>query len=38
MTQVDSPDHDSGDIVQVLQKGFLIKERVLRPSMVAVAK
>jgi molecular chaperone GrpE len=36
--QVDSSEHKSGDIVQVLQKGYTIKERVLRPAMVSTAK
>jgi molecular chaperone GrpE len=36
--QVESPEHKSGDIVQVLQKGYTIKDRVLRPAMVSTAK
>ncbi len=36
--KVDSKDHKSGEIVQVLQKGYKIKDRVLRPAMVSVAK
>jgi len=36
--QVDSDDHESGDIVQVMQKGYMIKDRVLRPSMVSTKK
>ncbi len=36
--QVDSSEHNSGDIVQVLQKGYTIKDRVLRPAMVSTAK
>jgi molecular chaperone GrpE len=35
--QVDSPDHESGQIVQVLQKGYNYKERLLRPAMVSIA-
>jgi molecular chaperone GrpE len=35
---VDSPNHASGEIVEVLQKGFRTKDQVLRPSRVAVAK
>ncbi|HJM68961.1 MAG TPA: nucleotide exchange factor GrpE [Candidatus Babeliales bacterium] len=38
MTQVDSVEHESGDIVHVLQKGFHVNDRILRPSKVAVAK
>jgi len=36
--QVDSDEHESGHIVQVLQKGYTIKERVLRPPMVSTCK
>jgi molecular chaperone GrpE len=36
--QVESDEHESGDIVQVLQKGYKIKDRVLRPAMVSIAK
>lgn len=35
--QVPSKSHQSGQIVQVLSKGFLIKDRVLRPAKVSVA-
>ena len=36
--RVDSEDHNEGDIVQVYQKGYLMKDRVLRPAMVTIAK
>jgi len=36
--QIESDEHKSGDIVQVLQKGYTIKDRVLRPSMVSTCK
>jgi len=36
--QVESDEHESGQIVQVLQKGYTYKERLLRPAMVSVAK
>ncbi len=36
--QVESEDHENGQIVQVLQKGYTIKDRVLRPAMVSTAK
>lgn len=36
--QVESEEHESGQIVQTLQKGYTIKERVLRPSMVSTSK
>jgi molecular chaperone GrpE len=35
--QVDSEDHEKGQIVQVMQKGYLLKERLLRPAMVSIA-
>jgi molecular chaperone GrpE len=36
--QVESADHASGDIVQVLQAGFMYKDQVLRAAKVSVAK
>lgn len=36
--QVDSADHQSGHIVQVLQKGYRFKDQILRPAKVSVAK
>ncbi len=36
--QVDSEEHEEGEIVQLLQKGYKMKDRVLRPAMVSVAK
>ncbi|MDO7252591.1 nucleotide exchange factor GrpE [Helicobacter cappadocius] len=36
--QVPAEDKQDGDIVQVLQKGYKYKERVLRPAMVSIAK
>ena len=36
--QVESEDHEAGQIVQVMQKGYTIKERVLRPAMVSISK
>lgn len=38
LTQVDAPDHESGAIVDVLQKGYMFNDRVLRPAKVTVAK
>ena len=35
--QVDSANHESGQIVQELQKGYMLKDRLLRPSMVSIA-
>ena len=36
--QVESDDHEKGDIVQVFQKGYKIRDRVLRPAMVSICK
>ncbi|WP_104747759.1 nucleotide exchange factor GrpE [Helicobacter cetorum] len=36
--QVKSQEKENGQIVQVLQKGYKYKERVLRPAMVSIAK
>ena len=36
--QVESDAHEAGDIVQVMQKGYTIKDRVLRPAMVSTCK
>lgn len=36
--QVEAPDKPAGTVVQVLQSGYTIHDRLLRPAMVAVAK
>lgn len=36
--QVESPDHKSGEIVSVLQKGYKFKGQILRPAKVSVAQ
>ena len=38
MIEVESADAEPGTIVQELQSGYMIKDRLLRPAMVAVAK
>jgi molecular chaperone GrpE len=35
--QVDSPEHESGEIVSTFQKGYRYKERTLRDAMVVIA-
>jgi molecular chaperone GrpE len=35
--QVDSKDHESGQIVNELQTGYVLKDRLLRPAMVSIA-
>ncbi|KIM05242.1 MAG: molecular chaperone GrpE [Sulfurovum sp. AS07-7] len=36
--QVESEEHESGDVVMVMQKGYMLKDRILRPSMVSICK
>jgi molecular chaperone GrpE len=36
--QVESDEHEVGDVVQVMQKGYTIKDRILRPAMVSTCK
>jgi molecular chaperone GrpE len=36
--QEDSPDHESGQIIEVVQQGYLLGDRVLRPALVRVAR
>lgn len=38
LMHAESSDHESGQIVQVLEKGFMIKDKVLRPAKVTVAQ
>ena len=38
MMEVEDDQKDPGIIVQEIQKGFMIKDRLLRPSLVAVSK
>jgi molecular chaperone GrpE len=38
ISQEPSPDHESGQVIEVLQKGYLLGERVLRPAIVRVAE
>lgn len=37
MTMLDSPDHEPNIIIDVMQKGYLLNERLVRPAMVVVA-
>jgi molecular chaperone GrpE len=36
--QAESEEHESDEIIEVIQKGYMIDDRVLRPAMVRVAK
>lgn len=38
MMEVPSKDHEPGTVVQEMQAGYMIRDRLLRPAMVAVAK
>jgi len=38
LMSIDSPDYKSGQIVQVLHKGYMFKDKVLRHAKVSVAK
>jgi len=37
LRQVPSDDHEPGTVLEVYQKGYLLKDRLLRPSLVAVS-
>jgi molecular chaperone GrpE len=36
--QIESGEHESGHVVQVMQKGYKMKDRTLRPAMVSTSK
>lgn len=38
LMQVESGKHKSGEVVQVLQKGYMMNDKVIRPATVSVAK
>tara|TARA_B100000579_G_scaffold60184_1_gene43539 strand:- start:659 stop:1285 length:627 start_codon:yes stop_codon:yes gene_type:complete len=38
MMEIEDEDKDNGIIIQEIQKGFMMKDRLLRPSLVAVSK
>lgn len=38
VVQIESEEHESGQIVDVIQTGYMIGERVLRPARVCIAK
>ena len=38
MMEVEDDTKEPGTIVQEIQKGFMLKERLLRPSLVGVSK
>jgi molecular chaperone GrpE len=36
--QVQSDEHEDGEIVEIYQKGYKLKDRLIRPSMVTICK
>jgi molecular chaperone GrpE len=34
----ESPDHDSGQVIEVIQQGYMLGDRVIRPALVRVAR
>lgn len=38
LMDIESPEHTTGQIVQILEKGFMVKDKVLRPAKVVIAK
>lgn len=38
MMEIPSADHEAGTVIQEMQSGYMIKDRLLRPAMVGVAK
>lgn len=38
ITMIESPDHQAGQIVNTIQKGYTLNGRLIRPAMVIVAK
>ena len=38
ISQVESADHKPGQVIDVVQAGYTLKDRLLRPALVVVAK
>jgi molecular chaperone GrpE len=38
MVEIDDDQKEPGTIIQEIQKGFMMKDRLLRPSLVGVSK
>ena len=38
MMEIENDDKEQGTILQEIQKGFMMKDRLLRPSLVSVSK
>jgi len=37
MSMIDSPEHEPNTVIDVMQKGYLLNERLVRPAMVVVS-
>lgn len=37
MTMIDSPEHEPNTVIDVMQKGYLLNDRLVRPAMVVVS-
>lgn len=38
MTMIESPEHEANQVIDVMQKGYVLNGRLLRPAMVIVSK
>lgn len=38
ITMIESPDHQAGHVINIMQKGYTLNNRLLRPAMVIVSK
>ena len=38
MLEIEDPNKETGIVVQEIQKGYMMKDRLLRPSLVGVTK
>ena len=38
ITMIESPDHQANHVIEVMQKGYTLNNRLLRPAMVIVSK
>ena len=38
MLEIENDDKEAGTVLQEIQKGYMMKDRLLRPSLVGVAK
>ena len=38
MLEVESPDHPAGIVIEEMGKGYMLRERIMRPARVIVSK